>query len=188
MASAGFPYSRMTFCHSRGFKFNGSSISKLDPYVDKEGLLRVGGRTRKSSHLTEQEKHPAIIPKNCHLGRLLILNAHEKSPHLSWAYALTTVRQDGYWLIAGRRTAKDLIGQCVRCKKLRGRASQQQMGELPAERIELAPPFTNTGIDCFSPFSVKERRTELKRYGLLFTRLYSRAVHIEVLDNLTTDS
>ncbi|XP_067945392.1 uncharacterized protein [Watersipora subatra] len=62
------------------------------------------------------------------------------------------------------------------------------MGELPDERLQKVPPFTYTGMDCFGPFVVKERCSELKRYGLLFTCLYNRAVHIEVIDDLTTDA
>lgn len=62
------------------------------------------------------------------------------------------------------------------------------MADLPEERTEESPPFTYCGIDCFGPFIVKEGRKELKRYGLLFTCLCSRAVHIETLDDLTTDA
>lgn len=43
-------------------------------------------------------------------------------------------------------------------------------------------------MDCFGPFYVKDGRKEQKRYGLLFTCMCSRAVHIEVLDYLSTDA
>ena len=56
------------------------------------------------------------------------------------------------------------------------------MGELPKDRVEPSPPFTIRGVDCFGPFNVKER------YRALFTCLYSRAVHIKVVDDLSTDS
>lgn len=61
------------------------------------------------------------------------------------------------------------------------------MANLPSERMETTPPFTYCGMDCFGPFYVKEGRKELKRYGLLFTCLCSRAIHIESLDDLSTD-
>ena len=54
------------------------------------------------------------------------------------------------------------------------------------ERTDPQSPFTCMGIDCFGPFEVKEGRGYLKRYGLLFTFLLSKAIHIEVLDNLLT--
>lgn len=61
-----------------------------------------------------------------------------------------------------------------------------QMMALPASRATSQPPFTSCGIDCFGPFIVKERRSEIKRYGLMVTCLASRAVHIEVLDDLSS--
>ncbi|XP_067949631.1 uncharacterized protein [Watersipora subatra] len=54
--------------------------------------------------------------------------------------------------------------------------------------VEPSPPFTNVGIDCFGPFIVKDRRTEVKRWGLLLTCLYFRAVHVEILDDMSSDS
>lgn len=62
------------------------------------------------------------------------------------------------------------------------------MAALPEERMETTPPFTYCGMDCFGPFYVKEVRKELKRYGLLLTCMCSRAVHIEMLNDLTTDA
>nr|XP_055051225.1 uncharacterized protein LOC129437096 [Misgurnus anguillicaudatus] len=62
------------------------------------------------------------------------------------------------------------------------------MADLPEERMEMTPPFTYCGIDCFGPFYVKEARKELKKYGLIFTCMCSRAIHIEMLDDLTTDA
>ena len=40
-----------------------SGISQLDPTLDNRGILRVGGRLRKSN-LTEEENHPAIRQRN----------------------------------------------------------------------------------------------------------------------------
>ena len=62
------------------------------------------------------------------------------------------------------------------------------MADLPDDRTEPSPPFTYCGMDCFGPFYVKEGRRECKRYGLLFTCMSSRAVHIEMLDDMTTDA
>ena len=62
------------------------------------------------------------------------------------------------------------------------------MADLPIESTETTPPFIYCGMDCFGPFYVKDGRKEVKRYGLLFTCLCSRAVHIELLDDMTTDA
>lgn len=48
-------------------------------------------------------------------------------------------------------------------------------------------PFFVSACNVLGPFMVKERRKELKLYGLLFTCLSSRAVHEEVLSDFSTD-
>lgn len=77
--------------------------------------------------------------------------------------------------------------RCVKRRKFRHCTEEQKMSDLPRERMETTPPFTYCGIDCFGPFYVKEGRRELKRYRLLFTCMCSRAVHIELLDDMKTD-
>nr|XP_020464125.1 uncharacterized protein LOC109964879 [Monopterus albus] len=62
------------------------------------------------------------------------------------------------------------------------------MSELPRERVEVSPPFMYCGMDCFGPFIIKQGRKECKRYGLILTCLSSRAVHIEMLGDMTTDA
>jgi len=67
------------------------------------------------------------------------------------------------------------------------------MADLPADRTEPTPPFTNVGFDVFSPWVVHTRKTcggaaNTKRWGLVFTCLGSRAIHIEVLETMDTNS
>ena len=63
------------------------------------------------------------------------------------------------------------------------------MADLPRERVQANKPlFTYVGIDVFGPFYVKYGRSEIKRYGCLFTCLSIRAVHVEKIDSLDTDS
>lgn len=62
------------------------------------------------------------------------------------------------------------------------------MADLPDDRLEPSPPFTYCAVDYFGPWLIKEGRRELKRYGVLFTCLASRAIHLETANALTTDA
>ncbi|XP_043199980.1 uncharacterized protein LOC122369359 [Amphibalanus amphitrite] len=63
------------------------------------------------------------------------------------------------------------------------------MSDLPPERVTPdEPPFTKVGCDYFGPFFVKSGRRQSKRYGVLFTCLATRGVHIEVANSLDTSS
>ena len=62
------------------------------------------------------------------------------------------------------------------------------MADLPEERLDASTAFTNVGVDYFGPFIVKIGRRNEKRRCCLFTCLTMRAVHIEVVTKLDTDS
>ena len=93
-----------------------------------------------------------------------------------------------YWIVSANSAVRHLISKCVVCRRLRGTTGEQKMADLPKERITAAPPFTYCGVDLFGPFQIKQGRKEVKRYGVLFTCLASRGVHIETADSLETDS
>lgn len=163
-------------------------LRNLTPFADEDGILRVGGRMENAPSFSNYEKHPAIIPKHSYLARLLVKYYHEKIHHLGRRSTLAAVREAGFWIISGTTITKSIVSACTKCIKLRGNTETQLMGNLPEERLHRAAPFTHCGMDVFGPFEVKDRRSVIKRYGLLFTCLYSRACHIETLYELTTAS
>ena len=61
------------------------------------------------------------------------------------------------------------------------------MADLVRERLSRELPSTYCGIDMFVPILVKKSRKEMRRYGCLFTRLSSRAIHIESTNSLSAD-
>ena len=94
-----------------------------------------------------------------------------------------------YWIPRVRTIIRRVIRGCTTCQRLNARPQTPRMADLPPERLAAGqPPFTNVGIDCFGPFIVKRGRSQIKRYGLIFTCLTIRAIHLEVLPDLTTDS
>ena len=169
-----------------------SSLLKLNPVIDEHGLLRIGGRLSRAQ-IPTNEKHPVIIPKNSHLAVLLIRYHHEKVHHQGRHFTEGAVRSAGYWIIGCKRLVSSIIQKCVKCRKLRQDVSSQKMSDLPADRVQPAPPFTFVGVDTFGPWEVTARRTRggyanSKRWGILFTCLTSRAVHIEVTEALSSSA
>lgn len=163
-----------------------SPLSCLDPILD-EGLLRVGGRLTKAT-LSRELKHPVILPKESHITRLILSHYHATICHQGRSQTLAELRANGFWVLGGSKAVAKLIHKCVQCRKLRRPTEEQRMAELPKERTEASAPFSYSGMDCFGPFSIKRGRKEYKRYGLIFTCLSSRAVHIEMLEDLSTDA
>ena len=164
-----------------------SPVYRLDPFIDEHEILRIGGRIRQAS-ISSAVKHPVLLPKKGRISWLVVKDHHERTRHQGRGFTLNEIRSCGYWIIGGSSVVTKLIGSCATCKKLRAAFQGQKMADLPEDRLEPTPPFTYCGADYFGPWYVKEGRKELKRYGVLFTCLFSRAVHLEVAHTLETDS
>ena len=160
-----------------------STLYRLDPFLDKSGVLRVGGRL-KHADLTTAERHPIILPKKGHVTGL-ISHYHDSIEHQGRGMTLNRIRSAGFWIIGGKSTVSNHISRCVCC---RGSVQEQRMANLPEDRVQPAPPFSYCAVDYFGPWYVKEGRRQLKRYGVLFTCMASRAVHLEVANSLTANS
>ena len=164
-----------------------SPIHRLKPIVDDDGVLRVGGRFHQTE-LPYDVKHPVLLPKKAHLTNLVIRHFHQRTGHQGRARTHAEIRLSGYWIVNGSSLIGHHISKCVTCRKLRASPQQQVMAELPTDRFEQVPPFTFSAVDYFGPFYIKEGRKEMKRYGVLFTCMASRAIHLEIATSLTTDS
>ncbi|KAL3966417.1 Rho-associated protein kinase 2 [Sarotherodon galilaeus] len=137
-------------------------------------------------------KHPAILPRDSHVSTLLVKHYHEKTYHQGRGITMNELRANGFWILGCSKIVSSYIYKCVKCRRFRRRTEQQKMADLPEDWMETTPPFTYCGMNCFGPFYVKEGRKEPKGYGLLITLLREnpkqKAVHLEMLDNLSTNS
>lgn len=164
-----------------------SSLWKLSPFL-QDGLIKVGGRLENSTFSYEM-KHPTILPQTTLLAALVIDHHHRtKVAHSGVNATLNSVRQQ-YWIENGRAATRRVLKECLFCVRRDAKPAQQLMANLPSARLQSdEPPFSHTGADCFGPFVITKGRTEFKRYGCLFICLTTRAIHLEVLPDLTTDS
>ena len=62
------------------------------------------------------------------------------------------------------------------------------MDDLPPVRITPGKFFDKVGVDFFGPILVKRGRSEIKRYGCIFTCMKIRAIHMELAEDLSTDA
>nr|XP_054774509.1 uncharacterized protein LOC129282657 [Lytechinus pictus] len=162
-------------------------FQRLDPFLDKEGIMRVGGRL-KEAEMSFEGKHPILLPKKSHLTKLIVRHCHENVAHQGRGMTINEVRASGYWILGCSSVVSNCISKCVTCRHLRRSPQVQKMADLPKDRFTPNPPFSYCGMDCFGPWLIKEGRKEVKKYGIVFTCMSSRAVHIETLNSLSTDA
>lgn len=108
--------------------------------------------------------------------------------HQGRGITLNEIRANGFWIVGGSSAVGSYIWNCVVCRKLRAAVAEQKMANVPEDHLEPVPPFTNCAVDYFGSFTIKEGKKELKRYGVLFTCLALRAVHLETSSTLESDA
>ena len=173
-------------------------LGPLRPYLDKDTkLVRVVGRIELAFE-AEGSVPPILLPDKHPVTDLIIRQAHHQVLHAGTRATLTHLRET-YWIVRGRQQVKRVINSCVICKKLNSRSFDELPACLPLERVREADPFQNVGVDFAGPLYVRPfNYDEIKRanpgepmvmektYIALFTCAVTRAVHLELVPNLTT--
>lgn len=90
-----------------------SALKILFPFIDGEGLLRVGGRLQ-NSNFNYNKKHPLIIPYHGNLATLIVKDAHRKMMHAGNQLTISQTRHE-YWILGARRIVKTIINNCLTC-------------------------------------------------------------------------
>ena len=153
--------------------------------VDKKGALRIEGRLHKSPDISFEAKHPLILPSRHFLTRLVILYYHNRNWHSGIQHTLLSSRQK-FWIINGRASVRRYLRECSVCAINKARPIRQLMSDLPPSRTSAYKKiFFHCGLDYFEPFIFIEGRSQRKAWGLLFTCMSSRAVHVELVTSLS---
>ena len=161
-------------------------LGKLSPFLDEHQILRVGGRLQ-NSDIPNHMKHPIILPPRHHVTKLIIEEDHSRNRHFGGISYVLNNMQTKYYV--GSATVKYYLDRCIPCMHIRAKTANQVMAPLPAARVSHGGhPFEATGVDYFGPVTVRVNRSHPKRWVALFTCLATRAVHLEIVNSLTTSS
>ncbi|CAG9813428.1 unnamed protein product [Phaedon cochleariae] len=165
-----------------------SRIFQLSPFLDTDNLLKMHSRINNAQCLEESVRKPIILDPKNKITQLILRYYHEKSKHQGENQILNNIRQK-YWIIKGRGAVKNTFKNCYYCRRRKATPDYPKMGEIPSMRLTPeVKPFTHTGIDYFGPMFVTVGRHREKRWGVLFTCLTMRAIHLEIAHTLTANS
>ncbi|CAH2017105.1 unnamed protein product [Acanthoscelides obtectus] len=167
-----------------------SKLLSLNPFIDDKGVIRVGGRIQNSNSCFAF-KHPAVLSGKHQLSKLLCENEHKRLLHAGPQQTLYSLRQR-FWVTSGRNLTRQTVRTCIKCFRCNPSVTLPLMGVLPKARVTPAPPFHTTGVDYAGPVMIKDkpgRGAKLtKAYIALFVCFATRAIHLELVSSLTTET
>ena len=165
-----------------------SKILSLHPILDQHGLLRVGGRM-KHAGLFFHRQHPIILPGRHSFTKLLVRSEHLRLLHAGPTLVTASLSRR-FYIVKGRRMIRSIIHACVKCRRVALRPKPQILGQLPADCLHPGPVFGRTGVDYAGPFMVKTGHVRKpivrKAYVAVFVCFSTKAVHLEVVSDLTS--
>ena len=164
-----------------------TTIKQLNLYLEND-TIRSKGRII-NSELPLDATTPLFLPNKSHLVDLLINHIHSSHHHVGLSQMLSLYRQR-FWTPKIRSRIKSLLLRCVTCQRVKGKTLPRPLPPpLPAERVQWVAPFNHVGVDHTGSFIIKDTQgRKTKAYICLFVCATTRAVHLEVVDNLTATS
>nr|CAI5828095.1 unnamed protein product [Callosobruchus analis] len=184
-----FP-SELAMLQKEGFIKSNNRLSSLSLFLDDNHIIRVGGRL-KNTYLPYNVKHPILLSSKHPLTKLIFQHKHAQLLHPGPQLLLSSIRQF-YWPVGGTALAKKVVRQCTVCFKAKPTFYQCPMSSLPNSRIKPKLPFDVTGLDFAGPFMIlnkKGRGAHLQKvYLAIFVCFCTKAIHIEIVTDLTTEN
>ncbi|GFX38671.1 integrase catalytic domain-containing protein [Trichonephila clavipes] len=167
-----------------------SKLRALDPFLDENYLLRVGGRLS-NADLPFEAKHQIIIPSKHKFTKLLFEHMHKKFFHIGAQGLVHQIRMQ-FWPINGKGIARKTVHDCIAYFRQKPTGVDQLMGNLPLERVIPSAPFVNSGVDFCGPFQIKFKNQRKgifsKVYVAIFVCLATKVIHLDAVTDLTTEA
>ena len=174
---------------SRRKLYRPSSLS-LHAFIDDFRLLWAGGREQHSGR-AYSSRHPIILPGKHVITKLLIRYEHSRLLHAVPTLLSASLNHHVY-IIGERKIVRSITRACVTCRRAVARPQKQKFGQLPPERVTPDLVFNNVGLDYAGPLLLKLSSTRkpkvVKAYVCIFVSLSVKAVHLELVSNLTTEA
>ena len=167
-----------------------SPLLPLHLFLDSNKLLRVGGR-QQNSKLSYSKQHPLIVRGKHPVTKLIIRSEHQHLLHAGPTLLSTSLCRC-YHITGCRKTLRSITRGCITCRHTSARPQPQMLGQLPIERITPRPVFDQTGVDYAGPVYIKygyvRKPTVIKAYVCVFVSLSVKAVHLELVSDLTSEA
>ena len=162
-------------------------VRQLRLFIDDEGFIRCGGRIH-NAPLYQATRFPYLLPPRHTFTSMIIYSTHIKLFHSGTNSTLTAIRQT-FWIPKARQRIKSLLHRCTTCRRHSGKPYPLPTPPpLPAMRMCDVAPFIVTGVDFSGALYVQMNGAESKVYICLFTCATTRAIHLEIVTNLSTET
>ncbi len=89
-----------------------SPLYMLNPILDDNGLIRVGGRLVQAQ-LNSEERNPVILPGRHYISTLVIRHYHNRVQHQGRLFTEGAVRTAGFWLVGGKACVSSVLHKCL---------------------------------------------------------------------------
>lgn len=161
---------------------NDKRLQTLDTFLD-ERIIRLKTTVLRREDLTEF-RMPAILPGDHPIVKALVLEEHKKKGHAGVSHTLNSLRER-FWILCGRRTVKSVIRSCIICKRYAAKNNKPPTAPPPADRVQDSNVFQVIGVDFAGPVILRDNS---KSWICLFTCAVYRAVHLELVTSLSTET
>lgn len=169
---------------------NSSCLLHLRPTLDCCGRLRVGGRGQNSDQ-PYCTQHPIILHGKHPFVRMLIREEHLCLQHTGPTLLAPSLNRC-FYITSGHRVIRSITRGCARCRRYSAKPQPPIMGQLPRDRITPDMVFSRVCVDYAGPVLIKHahvrRSTVVKAYICVFVSLSVKAVHLELVSDLTTEA
>ena len=163
-------------------------LSSLRPTVKSDGTVLLGGRALEGMKTNyDNEEFPILMYKDP-ISYMWMQQVHEED-HSGITRTVAKSRRR-FWIIRARRLSSKVKQACYKCRMIDKKLEEQQMAPLPRSRQSQMPTFHEVSLDIFGPYEIHDtvkKRCRKKVWGVIINCLASRALHIDVSENYSTD-